>query len=81
LDNYFVLAVMVVVTALNAAYFLPIIFNAFFKLEDQPPSKPHGEAPWTMVAALATTAALTLLFFLFNEPVLELEYSIVGGKS
>lgn len=81
LENYFVLAVMVVVTALNAAYFLPIIFNAFFKPEDQAPAKPHGEAPWTMVAALMTTAALTLLFFLFNGPVLELEYAIVGGKS
>lgn len=80
LENYFVLMVMVVVTALNAAYFLPIIFCAFFKKEDQVPTKEHGEAPMSMVIALCFTAALTLLFFVFNGPVLELEYAIVGGK-
>jgi hypothetical protein len=30
-----------------------------------------------MVAALTTTAALTILFFLFNGPVVELEQGIV----
>ncbi|MEX1031789.1 MAG: proton-conducting transporter membrane subunit [Cellvibrionaceae bacterium] len=79
-DNYFVLVVMIIATALNAAYFLPIIFNAFFKPEDQAPAKPHGEAPLSMVGALCFTAALTLLFFVFNGPVLELEYAIVGGR-
>jgi multicomponent Na+:H+ antiporter subunit D len=80
LENYFVLAVMVIATALNAAYFLPIIFNAFFKQEDEAPVKTHGEAPLSMVSALSFTAVLTLLFFLFNGPVLELEYAIIGGK-
>jgi len=76
-DNYFMLAVLVTATALNAAYFLPIIFRAFFETEDEPPKKDHGEAPWPMVAALATTAALVLLFFVFNGPAVGLEYGIV----
>lgn len=78
-DNYFVLAVLVVATALNAAYFLPIIFRAFFETENVPPKQEHGEAPWPMVAALTTTAALVLLFFVFNGPVVDLEYGILEG--
>jgi multicomponent Na+:H+ antiporter subunit D len=78
-DNYFVLLVLVIATGLNAAYFLPIIFRAFFDTEDQPPKVDHGEAPWPMVAALATTAALTILFFVFNGPVVELEHGILRG--
>ena len=40
-------------------------------------SHDHGEAPWPMVAALVFTATLTLLFFFFNGPVVDLEKSIV----
>lgn len=79
LDHYFMLAVLILSTGLNAAYFLPIVFRAFFRAEDQTPPKEHGEAPWPMVAALSTTAALTLLFFFFNGPVVQLEYGILGG--
>lgn len=78
LDNYFVLVVLILSTALNAGYFLPIIFNAFFKPEDVK-LKDHGEAPTSMVAALCVTASLTLLFFFFNGPVLDLETQLVGG--
>lgn len=79
LENYFVVAVMILSTGLNAGYFLPIIYKAFFRPETHPPVKDHGEAPVTMVAALAFTAALTLLFFFFNGPVLDLEMQLVGG--
>jgi multicomponent Na+:H+ antiporter subunit D len=78
LDNYFVLVVLILSTALNAAYFLPIIFNAFFKPEDVK-LKEHGEAPVSMVLALCVTASLTLLFFFFNCPVLDLETQLVRG--
>ena len=72
-DNFFVLAVFMASTALNAAYFLPIVFRAFFRPEDQAPPAEHGEAPWPMVAALTFTAAGTILFFVFNGPVVDIE--------
>ena len=76
-DLYFVLAVLTLSTALNAAYFLPIIHRAFFRAETVAPKQDHREAPWPMVAALVTTATLTLLFFVFNAPVVELEKALV----
>lgn len=76
-DLYFVLAVLTLSTALNAAYFLPIIHRAFFRPETVAPKHDHQEAPWPMVAALVTTATLTLLFFVFNAPVVELEKALV----
>ena len=68
-----VLAVFMASTGLNAAYFLPIVFRAFFRPEDQAPPKEHGEAPWPMVAALTFTAAGTILFFVFNGPIVDIE--------
>ena len=76
-DNFFVLAVLAISTGLNAAYFLPIVFRAFFLPESTPPVRDHAEAPWPMVAALTFTAALTILFFIFNGPVVELESGIL----
>jgi len=65
-------------TALNAAYFLPIIYIAWFCSE--PSDAPqHGEAPSLMVIALSFTAFLTLAFFLFHVPVIELESQVVRG--
>ncbi|MCY4214190.1 MAG: proton-conducting transporter membrane subunit [Gammaproteobacteria bacterium] len=78
-DNTIALFTIVASTALNAAYFLPIIYMAWFGAERQAPSPPHGEAPWPSVLALSLTAALTIAFFLFNAPVLELERQIVTG--
>jgi len=76
-DNYVALVTMIVSTALNAAYFLPIIYMAWFSKDSSPQSESHGEAPWPAVLALSITAALTIVFFVFNGPVLELERQIV----
>ncbi|RLQ22266.1 monovalent cation/H+ antiporter subunit D family protein [Seongchinamella sediminis] len=65
-------------TALNAIYFLPIVFAAWFYSE-QPGGKQHGEAPLLVIIALCTTALLTLGFFFFNGPVIELEQQLVEG--
>ncbi|NIO41750.1 MAG: monovalent cation/H+ antiporter subunit D family protein, partial [Burkholderiales bacterium] len=64
-------------TALNAAYFLPIVYWAWFTEEDTAPAKPHGEAPAAIVIALTITAALTLAFFFFNQTALQLESQLV----
>jgi multicomponent Na+:H+ antiporter subunit D len=58
------LAVITASTLLNAGYFLPILYRAFFREGD---AMAHGEAPLSMVAALVTTAALTVLMFFFAD--------------
>jgi multicomponent Na+:H+ antiporter subunit D len=65
-------------TVLNAAYFLPIIFMAWFA-DEKPGGKVHGEAPVLVVLALSVTALLTLGFFFFNGAVIELEEQLVRG--
>ncbi len=67
-------------TALNAAYFLPIVYLAWFAKE-KPGAPEHGEAPFPAVLALTITAMLTLAFFLFNGPVIELESQVVRGMA
>ena len=76
-DNYVAIATIIASTALNAAYFLPIIFMAWFQKEDVVPATEHGEAPFAAVLALMITALLTLAFFFFNGPVLTLEEQLV----
>ena len=80
-DNYVAIATIIASTALNAAYFLPIIYLAWFMKEKEPPAIDHGEAPRPAVIALTITAALTILFFFFNETVLELERQVVAGMT
>lgn len=77
-DNYIAIATILASTVLNAAYFLPIIYYAWFATE-KTPSKEHGEAPFPAVLALTLTAALTLALFFFNSPLLLLEAQLVQG--
>jgi multicomponent Na+:H+ antiporter subunit D len=79
-DNYVALATIILSTALNAAYFLPIVYMAWFQKDNTPPGKEHGEAPFAAVLALALTAALTLVFFVYNAPAYELEAQLVRGQ-
>jgi multicomponent Na+:H+ antiporter subunit D len=64
--NWVAVAVIILRTLLNAAYFLPIVFRAFFRA---PAGHNHksGEAPWPIVAALTVTAAGVVLMFLSPE--------------
>lgn len=80
-DNYVALATIILSTVLNAAYFLPIIYMAWFMPEEKTPGKGHGEAPWPAVLALALTAFLTIAFFFFNGATLELERQVVENLS
>ena len=82
---------ILVSTLLNAAYFLPIVYSAFFRphagasqVRHAAPNTPraegqHGEAPPTMVGALMVTAAGTVLLFLFPDAPLALATRLVGG--
>jgi len=80
-DNYVAIFTIITSTVLNAAYFLPIVFLAWFGRESAAEAPQHGEAPLPIVIALTMTAALTILFFLFNAPVIALEAQIFGEPS
>ena len=77
-DNYLAIATIIASTVLNAAYFLPIIFAAWFGREAADNKLEHGEAPLPMVIALTVTAALTIGLFIFNGPVIALEAQMLG---
>ena len=74
-----VVAILVIIasTLLNAAYFIPIIYVAWFKQPDKD-SASHGEAPWAIVMALMMTASFTLLLFIFPDIPLQLAMSLIG---
>jgi multicomponent Na+:H+ antiporter subunit D len=74
-QHWAALGVIVASTLLNAGYFLPILYKAFFKPHSGPGS--GKEAPWTMVAAMVTTAALTVLMFFWADLPLALARSLI----
>jgi multicomponent Na+:H+ antiporter subunit D len=74
--NYLALTTILFSTALNAAYFLPIIYRAFWLEPDS--GKQHGEAPWPVVLALSITAMLTLSLFFFHDLPLQLATQVLG---
>jgi multicomponent Na+:H+ antiporter subunit D len=80
-------AVIVLSTLLNAAYFLPVVYAAFCRKPGNsgrgaPASdheEEHGEAPWPIVLALSVTALGTLVLFFLPGLPLELARDLVGG--
>jgi multicomponent Na+:H+ antiporter subunit D len=74
-------AVIAASTLLNAAYFLPIVYRAFFRPAAAGQAHvTHGEAPLPIVAALVMTAAGTLALFFLPEIPLALARDVVGGR-
>lgn len=72
------LFVVLLSTLLNAAYFLPIVYRAFFRpLSEEAEHHPHGEAPLPIVLALSFTAAGTLALFFFPDVPLALAQQLV----
>jgi multicomponent Na+:H+ antiporter subunit D len=79
-EQVIAVAALVISTLLNAAYFMPIVYAAFFKPEDDGhQSATHGEAPLPIVLALGTTALFTILIFFFPGIPLSLVQQMVGG--
>ncbi|MBX6322376.1 MAG: monovalent cation/H+ antiporter subunit D family protein [Rhodospirillaceae bacterium] len=78
--SWFALAVIVVSTLLTAGYFVPIVYDAFLRpapTAAEGRESAHGEAPWPIVAALAVTAAATVLLFFLSDVALELGRAVV----
>jgi multicomponent Na+:H+ antiporter subunit D len=66
------LAVLLVSSLLNAAYFLPIVYSAFFAAPSEPLPERLGEAPGWCLAPLVVTALCSLLLFFYPQPFAEL---------
>ena len=80
--HVFVLIVLTISTLLNAAYFLPIVYSAFFReLSTDSEAHPHGEAPWPMVLALMLTASVTVALFFLSDHLLRLVRQVVTVNS
>jgi multicomponent Na+:H+ antiporter subunit D len=76
-------AIIVISTLLNAAYFLPILYTAFFEREPKSVgaagvAEPHGEAPLPLVIATTATAIATVALFLFPDVPLALAKMMIG---
>jgi len=82
-QQLFAVGVIMLSTLLNAAYFLPIVYAAFFQAPQaaggQGDAPEHGEAPLPLVAALTLTALGTVALFFVPQLPLQLAQQLVGG--
>ena len=72
MQQWFAVIVVVLSTLLNGAYFLPIVYRAFFLKPDNPEDHSYGESPLLMVSALMVCAIGTVLIFLFPQRIIDL---------
>ena len=77
--NIPMIAVLVVSSILNACYFLPIIYRAFFKDLPQGETAERKEAPALMVVPLTLTAIGTMVLFFFPSIFLDLAKIVVAN--
>ena len=81
-ENMVAIAILIASTLLNAAYFLPIVYAAFFRAEETGGAefnrRPHGEAPTAMIVGLTVSATITVLLFLFPGAILGLAGQLAG---
>jgi multicomponent Na+:H+ antiporter subunit D len=75
--HYAAIGVLALSTLLNAAYFLPIVYSAFFKSPAAHAPR-HGEAPLPIVLALIVAASASLLLPFFPDVPQNLAQSFAG---
>ena len=76
-EQWIAVIVIIVSTLLNAAYFLPIVYAAFFRQAADEESGHYAEAPLPIVIALCLTALATLALFIMPNIPLELSQLLV----
>lgn len=79
-ESWFAVSVIIISTLLNAGYFMPIIYAAFFKEADNGEHQSYKEAPLAIVIALTTTALLTVLLFFIPDVPLQLLSMLPGER-
>ncbi len=75
-EHYVAFGVFIASTLLNGAYFLPIIYQAFF-LDPPARKKRHGEAPRSILIAISITATACIGFFLFPESIEDIIFTLI----
>jgi multicomponent Na+:H+ antiporter subunit D len=85
-ERPWLLVVFLVSTILNAAYFLPVVYRAFFPSPEAGGGRGEKftwagveEAPRACVIPLCVTAGLAMVFFFVPGVWVELASSVVGG--
>jgi multicomponent Na+:H+ antiporter subunit D len=79
-----VVGVIVISTLLNAAYFMPVVYAAFFETPDHAPrpmqAGRYGETPLPMLVAIGVTAIGTLALFFYADAPLMLAQHMIGSQ-
>ena len=87
-EQRFAIGVLLCSTLLNAAYFLPIVYRAFFRAPPAPEvdagggahaAVPHGEAPWPIVLAVSGTALGAVVLFFYPSIFADLALTLMKG--
>jgi multicomponent Na+:H+ antiporter subunit D len=78
-DQWIVIVVLLVSSLLNASYFLPLVYKAWFAPHDEAShTGPVREAPlWCLVPPLVT-AAISVAVFIYPDPLLNLARMVAG---
>ncbi|MEL6218379.1 MAG: proton-conducting transporter membrane subunit [Pseudomonadota bacterium] len=76
--NWFAVGVVALSTMLNACYFLPIVYRAFWRAPPEPTEEhpSHGEGPVASVLALSLTGAGAIGLFLYPDIVYRLAAAV-----
>jgi len=73
-DKFLVIVVIAISTVLNIAYFMPVIYKAFFEREKSGNGiiihRKHGEAPLLMVIAAFSAAIMLVILFIWPEKLI-----------
>ena len=78
IQSWFAVTVIVISTLLNTAYFLPIVYVAFFRNSNTKNVCTYNEAPFPIVLAVSITALMTVILFFFPEVPLQLVKLLIG---
>jgi multicomponent Na+:H+ antiporter subunit D len=75
-----VLFVLLTSSLLNAAYFMPVVYKAFFRTPQEPMFE-NGvqEAPPFCLVPLVVTASISIILFFYPQPFLRLASIVVQG--
>jgi len=81
-ENWVAVGVIFLSTVLNACYFLPIVYRAFWRAPSEQDNHPpaHGEGPAPVVLALTITALGVLALFFFPDVPLGLAEAMMAEE-